>query len=63
MSDPQYLQLERDLGAVELWSGVGSIYNAAVRLNLRAKPFDILREPGVTDRTEDITSPTGVTKL
>jgi hypothetical protein len=54
---------ERDLDVVELWSGVGSIYKAAVRKNLRAKPFDIGREPGVTDRTEDITSPTGVAKL
>jgi hypothetical protein len=54
--------LERDLDVVELWSGVGSIYKAAMRQNLRAKPFDILREPGITDRTEDITSPTGVTK-
>ena len=40
---------------VELWSGVGNIYNAAHQRQLNAKPFDKQRLPAETLISEDIT--------
>lgn len=45
----EFSDVPRDLDVVELWSGVESVVNAARRLGLRAQPFDLAREPGVTD--------------
>jgi hypothetical protein len=56
VADPGYADLPRDLDVVELWSGVQSIVNAAIKMSLNAKPYDILREPGKTEFSEDITS-------
>ena len=50
---------QRDLDAVELWSGVEAIVSAARVAGFTAEPFDKFRVPGVTDTddpdtTEDI---------
>lgn len=55
-ADPLYSQIERDLDVVELWSGVGTVFVAALKKGYAAKPFDILRDPLVTHRSEDIAS-------
>ena len=59
LNDPTYTALERDLDVVEVWSGVQSVVNAAVKHGLQARPFDINRIPGVTTYSEDITGRTG----
>ncbi len=53
-----------DLDALELWSGVGSVWQAADREGFRSQGFDILRIPGHTnvessDLCEDMTRKAG----
>jgi hypothetical protein len=56
LQDSQLSGLERDLDAVELWSGVASIVAAARKQGKQAEPFDKNRVPGVTTYSEDICS-------
>ena len=42
--------LPRDLDVVELWSGTGTLCDAARSMGLAAEPFDKNRVPGSTDR-------------
>ena len=56
LADPAYTSLERDLDVVKLWSGVGTIWSAAAKRGLAAKPFDKNREPLETMMSEDILS-------
>jgi len=51
-----WTSMQRDLDVVELWSGVQTIVNAALKKGLRAMPYDKGRVPGETDVKEDITS-------
>lgn len=55
MDDPEWTNVERVLDVVELWSGVGNIYNVAQQRQLNAKPFDKQRLPAETLISEDIT--------
>jgi hypothetical protein len=56
LADAEMANLPRDLDVVELWSGVQSIVNAALKLEKKAVPFDIARIPGQTTFSEDICS-------
>ena len=56
LQNPEYMSLPRDLDVVELWSGVGSIWTAAGKRGLAAKPFDKNRAPLETALSEDILS-------
>ena len=42
--------LPRDLDVVELWSGTGTLCDAARNMGLATEPFDKIRVPGRTDR-------------
>ena len=57
LTDPEYVNLPRDLDVVELWSGVGNIVNAALKRNMKAVPFDKNRNPLETAISEDILCP------
>ena len=56
LTDPTYASLERDLDVVELWSGVGSIWTAAIKRGFAAQPYDKNRAPLETAISEDILS-------
>ena len=56
LADVAWMSMQRDLDVVELWSGVQSIVNAALKKGLQAVPYDKGRVPGETDVKEDITS-------
>ena len=57
LTDPEFVNLPRDLDVVELWSGVGSIVNAALKRNMKAMPFDKNRNPLETAISEYILCP------
>ena len=52
----EWAHLPRDLDCVEIFAGVGSIAAAAAEKGLRAAAYDKKRIPGVTEKTEDITT-------
>jgi hypothetical protein len=59
LSSALSLSVERSLDVVELWSGVGSIVQAARSKHLSATPFDKYRNPHKSDTSEDILTPSG----
>ena len=56
LNSHEWMNLPRDLDCVEIFAGVGSIAAAAAEKGLRAATYDKARSPGVTDKTEDITT-------
>ena len=56
LNSHEWMHLPRDLDCVEIFAGAGSIAAAAAEKGLRAATYDKARIPGVTDKTEDITT-------
>ena len=59
LENQHFTSLVRDLDAVELWSGVGTVVAACAQHGLHALPFDKDRVRGESETEEDITSRTG----
>ena len=56
LSSAEWMNLPQDLDCVGIFGGVGSIVVVVAEKGLRSATYDILRIPGITDQTEDITT-------
>ena len=56
LSSDEWTHVPRDLDCVAIFAGVGSSAATAAEKGLRSATYDILRIPGITEQTEDITT-------
>ena len=54
LSSDEWMHLPQDLDCVDIFAGVGSA--TAAEQGIRSATYDILRIPGITEQTEDITT-------
>ena len=56
LTSDEWTHVPRDLDCVAIFAGVGSSAATAAEKGLRSATYDILRIPGITEQTEDITT-------